>query len=1047
LVAPAENVRYKDEQGSPVRAVPGQVYTKRFASRVISRHVVCVLLLFLLLGSIPAASGEQLPVRRYAIEDGLPSNTATCVRRDSRGFLWFCTTEGLSRFDGYSFTNYGVEQGLPDPSVTDLMETRDGMYWVGTRRGLALFDPRPGPKKSLFTPYLPADTETARHVNSLYRDRDGFVWVATEQGAYRILDYPAGWRFEHVELPETMSANVEYFAQDGDGYVWMNTGDYASAMLCWRAPEGRTGCLPKTLFEKTRIVGLFVDRENRIWVGTYKGIMLLAPNARQARNPVWRVFHKKDGLLNEVSGGFFQSADGRLWVSAGAMFEIIGSGKEVSFKLYSREFGAPWEQDIEGNLWIGTARLASHGFVNYGLSDGLNTEDIRSLFEGSDGSLYAVTGVHSRVINRFDGKRFMAVAPYVPGHDSKWDWATWGWGQLHFQDHLGEWWVGTGVGLLRYPRVRFEDLATTPPRAIYGAEKAAEKLSVFRLFEDSRGDIWISSWAAPAMRRWNRVTEKFQSFGAKEGWSDKVPTAYREDHSGNVWMGLYDHDLCRFRRGHFDCLRHADGFPDGTSLSIWVDHAGRLWAATTKSGLVRIDQPDADRLTFRTYTTKEGLSSNDVRAITEDRWGRIYLWTGRGVDRLKPETGEVVHYTAADGLVQTVSDNNVAFTDRHGSLWFGLNGLSRFEPVAETDLPGNLSVYLQKIRINGVPLPISELGEQQLSSVVLQPSQNSMQVEFGSLRFGLAGTLRYQYRLEPSDENWSASTELRTVNYAVLRPGRYRFLVRAVNERGDVSPSPAQFRFRILAPVWQRAWFLTVAGVFAALLTYAFYRYRLNRALELERIRTRIASDLHDDVGSGLTQIAILSEVIRQDRSGGSKSEHLARIGDLSRELVDGMGEIVWSLNPQHDQVSDLVQRMRRFASDTLLAKGIGFEFDAPREALDLPLRSDFRRQMYLIFKEAINNALKHSGCTEARAQFSIEKGVAILKITDNGCGLAAEKNGGNGTAGHGLSSMRARAKELGGTLEISSKPGEGTEILLRVPLGRSVLKGLLKTT
>ena len=1019
--------------------------TKLFTSRLGSHHIVLVL--FLLLGSVPAASGEQLPVRRYTIEDGLPSNTTTCVRRDSRGFLWFCTTEGLSRFDGYSFTNYGIEQGLPDPFVTDFIETREGLFWVGTRHGLVLFDPRPGPKKSLFTTYLPADTELARHVNSLLRDRDGFVWAATEQGVYRIVNSPSGWRFEHLELPAAMSTNVEYLAQGRDGYLWMSAGGYASAMLCWRAPEGKAGCLPKTSFEKNRIVGLFVDRENRIWAGTYEGVALLAPNAWEARNPVWRVFHKKDGLLSEVSGGFFQSADGRLWVSAGGMFEIIGSGKEVSFKPYGSDLGAPWEEDVAGNFWMGATRLATHGFVNYGVSDGLNTSDVRSMFEGVDGSLYAVTGIHSRVINRFDGKRFLKVAAYVPGHDSKWDWGTWGWGQLHFQDHLGEWWVGTGYGLLRYPRVGFRDLATTPPRAIYGGEKAADKLNVFRLYEDSRGDIWISSWGSPGMRRWNRLTEKFQSFGAKEGWSDALPAAYREDHSGNVWIGLWGHDLCRFRRGQFDCLRRAEGFPDGTTLWIWVDHAGRLWAATTKSGLVRVDQPDADHLTFRSYTTKEGLSSNDVRAITEDRWGRIYLWTGRGVDRLKPETGEVVHYTEADGLVRVFSDHNVAFTDRHGSLWFGLQGLSRFEPVAEANSPGNLSVYLQKIRVRGVPLPISELGEEQLSGVVLQPSQNSMQIEFGSLRFGLAETIRYQYKLESSDENWSAPTELRTVNYAVLRPGRYRFLVRAVNERGDVTASPAQFSFQILAPVWQRAWFLAVVGILLVLLVYAFYRYRLNRALELERIRTRIASDLHDDVGSGLTQISILSEVVRQDNNAGAHSEHLARIGDLSRELVDGMGEIVWSLNPQHDLASDLVQRMRRFASDTLLGRGIGFELEAPREALEVPLRSDFRRQMYLIFKEAINNALRHSGCTKVHAQFSIEKGVALLKIADNGCGLAREKEGREGTSGHGLTSMRARAKELGGTLEISSTPKQGTEILLRVPLGHRLLKGLIKTT
>ena len=1030
--------RYKGAKDRPRRLRPAQMDTNRLASPKGSPRHACVLLLLVILGTGPSMMGEQLPLRRYTTEDGLPSNTATCVRRDSRGFLWFCTTEGLSRFDGYSFTNYGVEQGLPDPFITDLVETGEGLYWVGTRHGLVLFDPRRGPRRSLFTTYLPADTEPAQHVTSLFRDRDGFVWVATEQGAYRIVDSATGWRFEHLELPGTMSPGVLSFSQDRDGYLWMISGDYDSAMLCWRATEGNTGCLPKGPFQKNRIVGLFVDRENRIWVGTYKGIMLLAPNPRQAGNPVWRVFHKQDGLLSEVSGEFFQSADGRLWVSAGGMFEILGSGKEVRFKVYSHEFGAPWEEDVEGNLWIGATRLASHGFVNYGVSDGLNTDDVRSMFEGVDGSLYAVTGVHSRVINRFDGKRFTPIAPHVPGRDIKWDWGTWGWGQLHFQDHLGEWWIGAGVGLFRYPNVEFEDLATTPPRAVYGGENAAEKLNVFRLYEDSRGDIWISSWVAPAMRRWNRLTEKFQSFGAKEGWStDTVPTAYREDHSGNVWMGLFGHDLCRFRHGQFDCLRRADGFPDGTSLSIWVDHAGRLWAATTKSGLVRIDQPDADHLSFRVYTTKEGLSSNDVRAITEDRWGRIYFWTGRGVDRLKPESSEVVHYTTADGLVRTTSDNNVAFTDRRGSLWFGLIGLSRFEPVVDASSPGNLSVYLQKIRVRGLPLPISELGEEQLSSVVLQPTQNSMQIEFGSLRFGLAGTIRYQYKLEPSGEDWSVPAELRTVNYAVLKPGRYRFLVRAVNERGDVSTSPAHFSFQILAPLWQRAWFLTVAGFFAALLTYAFYRYRLNRALELERIRTRIATNLHDDIGSSLTQIAILSEVANRKLEGSSAeaSEPLSRIAEISRDVVDAMSDIVWAINPRRDTFGDLIQRIRRFGSDVLSARGIELSLQIPGERIEPVLRGDLRQEIFLIFKEAINNIVRHADCRQVEVRLYVENGHLILNTKDDGRGFQSATDGGDARHGHGVASMKARAQSLAGTFHISSEPGRGTTISVRVPL------------
>jgi signal transduction histidine kinase/ligand-binding sensor domain-containing protein len=1033
---------------------------KRYASAVLSAFFgtarqtrpILSAFLFLAMFFVPRPiAGEQLPMRRYSTADGLASDAVTCVKHDSHGFLWFCTAEGLSRFDGYSFTNYSMDQGLPDRLVTDFLETRNGDYWVGTYRGVAHFNPKPGKNQPFFTFYSPDATEHAQHVNALFQDRKGAIWMATNDGVFQLIEVAGKCAFQRLETGAAARTQAYTIQEDQQGSLWVVLGDYGSAALLRRSPNGQTEILTNSyLHDKNRITALFIDRENRIWVSTYFGLALLTAPTTGPENLVTRVFTKKDGLMNDVVGPMFQSSDGRLWVSSGGLFEVIITRNDVRFSLYGSErqgFTTISAEDVDGNFWMGNAKVSNHGFVNYGREDGLRTEDIRSIAEGHDGELYMVTGIHSRYISRFDGKRFTSVAPKAPGHDASWDWGTWGWGQLHFQDHLGEWWVGTGHGIYRYPRVRrLEDLAWTPPHKIYTAKEGLLGAHIFRMYEDSKGDVWISSWGG-GLLRWERATETFHGYGEKEGLPPSMPTAYREDQAGNLWMGMWGHDLVRSRHGHFDAFLRADGFPDGSIFSIWLDHAGRIWVGTTRGGLVRIDEPDQEKPQFRVYTTKEGLSSNDVRSITEDHSGRIYFWTGRGVDRLEPETGAIVHYTTADGLISAGSDYQEAYCDKFGRLWFGFLGLSRLDPVPASKTPAPLPIYVTHVRIRGEDLPVSELGETRLLGLVLQPNQNNLQVEFSSLNFGSGETIRYQYKLENTESEWSAPSTLRRVNYAELRPGRYRFLVRAVRVGGEVSPAPAEISFRLLAPVWQRWWFLSGVALLAGLAIYGLYHYRVEQLLELERMRTRIATDLHDEIGSGLTQIAILSEVIRQDTGGNNSGERLSRVADLSRELIDAMSEIVWAMNPTRDHVGGLVQRMRRFASDVLTGRNIALRFDARESDLNLALRSETRRQVFLIFKEAVNNVSRHSHCTAAKIEVSVEKGEMLLSLADDGRGFDVECASSGHETGHGLSSMKQRAAKIGGTLEITSRLSEGARLFLRVPISQGPFRGLSKTT
>jgi signal transduction histidine kinase len=345
---------------------------------------------------------------------------------------------------------------------------------------------------------------------------------------------------------------------------------------------------------------------------------------------------------------------------------------------------------------------------------------------------------------------------------------------------------------------------------------------------------------------------------------------------------------------------------------------------------------------------------------------------------------------------------------------------------------------LSELHIAGVAQAVSDLGETEVGRLELAANQNQLQADFFSPNFRSGEVPRYQYLLQGADRDWSAPTLQRSVNYGNLKPGSYRFMVRAINGDGLTSPTPAIVSFTILPPLWARWWFLTVTFLLVGGAAFMLYRYRVRQLLELERVRIRIATDLHDDIGASLSQIAILSEVVHQqlDSSNARVTEPLAKISSASHELVDSMSDIVWAINPRRDRLRDLLQRMRRFASDILTARNIAFTFRVPAPEHDMKIGTDLRRQVFLIFKESVNNVVRHSACSEAEIEFEIERDRLMLRVSDNGRGFTANGDG----DGHGLTSMRARAKEMGGTLSVNSIAGQGTTVLLQVPLGRRSL-------
>jgi ligand-binding sensor domain-containing protein/signal transduction histidine kinase len=1019
------------------------------------------------------AVGEHLPVKTYTTSDGLAQNDVNHIVRDSRGFMWFCTEGGLSRYDGYTFTNYGVEQGLPSSQVKDLLETREGQYWVATFSGLCRFNPkgRPGSvvralsltdqnnnqptaddgrratDDSMFVLLRSNDQPSTSSVNALLEDRTGTIWCGTGNGLYRLEQTDGKWtlRFVEIGLPREVEKDmrVRALVEDHQGALWVGAG----SGLYRRWPDGRTeryttgNGLPGN-----EVQTLLMDADRQLWVGTHEGLLEIALESGTNRPRVMHVYTTKNGFPSPNTRALFQSSTGQLWVGLiTALVELVSQASRDGsrFRHYVGELFLnkvsvqTMTEDRDGNLWIGTdngaLKLARNGFTTYTEADGLGASRMSSLFESRAGEIGGMTFFSETPLSWFEGNRFGAIRPQVP---RRLTYFGWGWHQLILQDQAEEWWLPTGQGLVRYPKVgHIGQLATTPPKAIYTTKDGLASNDVFRLYEDSRGDIWIATFseARGGITRWERATETFHHYGEADGLPPKtpVPHSFTEDRAGNLWIGLADTDsLARFSEGHFTLFTSEDGVPEGKIYDLYLDHAGRLWIASTLGGLARVDDPSAERPRFITYTTAQGLSSNSINCITEDRYGRLYVGTARGLDRLDPASGRVKPFTAADGLIS--GEVLVSFRDRKGDLWFGgKGGLSRLSP--QPDRPQSpLPVLITGLRIGGEPQAISALGETEIAPVELGADNHQLQIDFVALGFSPGEGLRYQYKLEGASADWSALAEQRTVNFAHLAPGHYRFLVQAVNAEGVVSQSPASFPFTILRPVWQRWWFVTLTVVFVGLITYALDRYRVARLLELERVRTRIATDLHDDIGANLSLIAMASEVAHRQSPDGDQqmTDALSLIAGTSRELVDSMGDIVWAVNPERDHLVDLVKRMRRFASDVFSARGIAFHFEAPIDDRDTRLGAEIRREVLLIFKEAVNNIARHSGCDRADIEFKSQAGWLVLKLIDNGKGFDTSHS----FEGNGLVSMGRRAERLGGTLEVVSRAGEGTAVMLKTP-------------
>jgi ligand-binding sensor domain-containing protein/signal transduction histidine kinase len=997
-------------------------------------RLVCALVAALLC-SPASVSAEQLPLRHYGVYEGLPHSNARFIFQDSRGYLWVGTADGLGRFDGYGFTTYDTSDGLGHSYINSITEDRQGRIWVATNGGgvSCFIDWVPATLSvgnqaikagQKFVSFKVSNQPEANRVNALVFDATGRLWCATDGGLFRANISPGkieNVTFEAIVPHRPVALAMGAFA-DSRGRLWFGIGNQII-----EAVDNR-------IF--TYGPGTEFGNEVRRFAEDHQGHLLAATDSKllefvESPNPT--------SMGNWIPAPFDLSNYGPphclIVDDAGALWVGVDHGllkyKDGQRTIYttanglSDNFVQSLAQDRDGNLWIGTdvgglCMVSGEPAVGFGRSEGVPDSPIEKLFGNRAGHVYISTR-GAGLLEVTEGRVLPIAWSQTPAFKAI--------GQRIRQDSKGDWWVGTNQGLFWF---RGPDLRQAHGTQITAAEGGPRTGVVGDIYEDSEGKLWFGSQD-------NNLFCIDRSGENGRPAIHRIPLNYRfpyrrmvRDRSGALWLASQS-VLSRVVDGKDSLLQHTAGLPEIGTRALFLDSRGWLWLGLRNNGVSVTKDPGADLPHFVNYSVAEGLVSNTVWSIAEDTAGRIYLGTGRGLDRIDPLTGRVRHITAGgnmvgDSLLQCIADSR-------GNIWVATtNTVVKLDARSEAVQTRAPPIYLTKLQVAGAELPMPDAGAIRGPSLTLGSSGNNLLVEYVGLDFHSNHELKYQYKLDGVDVDWSPPTDQRSVNYASLAPGSYEFMVRAVNQEGLVSPEPAVVEIQVLPPVWRRWWFIFAAATIVALAAYSVHRYRLARLIELLNVRTRIASDLHDDIGSNLTKIAILSEVAQQEMRPRSPltQNPLSAIARISRESVASMGDIVWAIDPRRDTHHDLIRRMRQFAIDML--GGAGAEVRIMVTGDDQPRRvgPDFRRQVFLIFKEAVHNAARHSSCSIAEIEIKVERSGFTLTVRDDGAGFDTDRD----TDGQGLASMRKRAHSLSGTIEVISG-NQGTTITLMVPWAR----------
>ena len=1026
-------------------------------------------------------------------EKDLPSSTVTAISQTPDGYLWVGTYNGLARFDGARFVTYDPVSTpeLTQARVQGLFLDANGTLWINTFRG-GLTSYRNG----VFRNEWPDQSTYDLHTTLVLSSSNEVLFV-TQFGEV-LLRHLTGTNTGWDAFPPPAGLRPIFECADGAGRLWFltRTGNIVQFTDGAFRPLPDNGGLAGS-----PVNTLVADARGQVWAGAENEIArwdgrrfeAMTPTNGEADTQPQLLFPTKSGALWALDGDRLRKMVGRAWVAEAVEWRgLLGAAA-------GRAMGA--HEDRDGGLWFnhygnGLFHITPDGSFQRLTSAPdhlpgdryLPSDRVNAWFQSSDGGIWA--GVDHGGLARLSLRKFHVIG-LAEGLTART-------AQSVCADTNGVVWIGTAGGGL----CRWVDGKITR----YNVGQSASANFVFSIFPRPDGGAWLSASEGEDFYQWSdghiqRVSWDVHGIksilvdrqnriwvGLKAGlgwWAGNnrqviavnsrgfLPAvrALVQTPDGDVWAGADDGTIFRCRQDKLEAFHATDALAGQPIYALHSDASGTLWAGTFRGGLVRFNNGQFSRI-----TAQQGLPADVICQILEDKHGRLWLGTHKGIFSVaksalnacadgRTNTLDYVAYGEHDGLPALEcsdgyqpacwqsADGRLWFTTVRGVVWINPNELTAKSPPPP--------VLMEELRVDDEPVSLA--GQK----IIVSPGHKQFDFRFTALSFDAGERARFRYRIDGLDAEWLDADTRRTAHYAHLPPGNYRFRVIACNSEGVWNTTGASMRFTIKPYFYQTMWFLFLAGagvlgmvvLVVRRVATAKYRRRLAQLEQqhaVERDRARIAKDIHDDIGAGLTQITLLTELAHRDPT--QTESNLGRISDSARKLTKAMDEIVWAVNPQHDTFDGLMDYISAYAEDFLRVAGIRCRMDLPVKLPSAHVDAELRYNLFLALKETLNNVVKHAQATEVWLRLRVEPKKFTLIVEDNGRGMVESSwlsvdgkhesfapNPQPSTinpqlstrlrAGSGLVNLEKRLTAIAGRCEIHSQPGQGTRVAMTVAL------------
>ncbi len=1045
-----------------------------------------------------ASLPPSIPLVLSEVHEGLSQGMVNNVKKDHNGYLWVATKDGLNRYDGVSFKTYRHDPKNPnsiaDNFIYGLLVDSRGRIWVGTQTaGVDLFDPSTETFIHFRHDIDNENSISSDFVGEVYEDASGNILIQTLDSK----GYAVVMMSEHAELfpprdqirivpmrdmypiIQDMHFGIDYSKHmhfDGYGGLWYLNNDtifYADADNL--GSNGKLFIFPqeiitsrddadhaeiafdankKRLFQTDRDrslyefdfeakefvkiytlpVGLkfwykqFVDSKHRLWSWTEEGPAFridIDKKEIQLFKPNWGQLMDDNVSLHTCIS--VEDANGNFWLGTGGNGLLRINGKSERIKRLQFEKGA----SVASVRLFRAEKRGGIGYLDRDLME-IGRTLIEANLEGQNGLVWSRENAHLTIDSKgvlwgtgFDkDNKFVKVF----SHDSRSGAiqiiaetaasTSSMFGHPIFLDANEDVWFGEKyadgeVGLYRYERAISKLSKFVFPTSV---GKYQYRFISDWIIEDS-GMMWFGTMDGvfsfvPATRQWQHFS--FDQNDPNSLSNDQVLTICTDAHQPEkyLWVGTEGGGLNRLDKQSGKCMRFntASGLPNNVIYGVQVDNRGNLWMSTN-DGLCFFDSQNFTSTTFR---MEDGLPSNE--------FNRYEYSLGPGDELCFGGMGGVITFDPNDFYIEGAASKTV------------INELLLFnEPIEFND-----STSREKFDIT-LPGPIEYCQD-----LIFEPNHDMITFGFANLDLTAPENNRYKFMLEGLNEEWIETGSRNEATFTDLSPGNYCLKVLGAGSSNVWNEEPTILNFRVLSPWYGTWWFRILMSLTVLGLLYCAYQYRLNQMLRFERMRNRIAQDLHDEIGSTLSSISLFSTVLQKSAKELSPQSIslLDKINNSTSEMMESMNDIVWTIKAENDSFEHVLNRMRSFASNCAETKGIRLLFEVRNSAEKLELGMEIRRNIYLIFKESLNNAVKYSECTELSVNISLQAETLYISVTDNGKGFDTEKELSNRTTlgGNGLKGVKFRANELGASLNIKSEFNQGTSIELQFPMKNSKL-------